>query len=129
MAYYVRGNLAMRSEHQSQQQPRYVQIEKKIIKRSALSVREKLLYLGTIFFCFALALFLISRHAYIYNTNLKVQEMKRKTAALHNEVSKLKVEREKLSNWQRIEKEAKQNGLIFPETPAEIEVYKQQIGN
>ncbi|MCY7487025.1 cell division protein FtsL [Paenibacillus alvei] len=126
---YVRGNLAMRPERQTQQKPRYRQTKKKVTRKSTLPTREKLLYLGTIIFCAAIALFLISGYANIYNLNLKVQETKRATVVLTNEVSELTVEKEKLSDWKRIEGEARKNGLRFPETRAEIEVYKQQVGN
>ncbi|WP_268624506.1 cell division protein FtsL [Paenibacillus alvei] len=126
---YVRGNLAMRPEKQTQQKPRYRQTKKKVTRKSTLPTREKLLYLGTIGFCAGVALFIISGYANIYNMNLKVQETKRATVALTNEVSELTVEKEKLSDWNRIEREAKKNGLRFPETLSEIEVYKQQVGN
>lgn len=125
---YVRGNLAMRPEKQSQQ-PRYRRTKKKVTRKSTLPTQEKLLYVGTIGLCSAIALFLISGYADIYNMNLKVQDTKHATTILHNEASELTVERETLSDWKRIQGEAEKMGLKFPQTPSAIEVYKQDVGS
>ncbi|MBN3525954.1 cell division protein FtsL [Paenibacillus apiarius] len=125
---YVRGNLAVRPERQQQRTPKYRQTKKTVTRKAALPTREKLLYLFTVLLCAAVAFFIISRYAHIYNANLQVQEMKRATVDLNNEASVLRVEIEKLSEWKRIEQFAKENGLVTPEQPLEIEVYKQ-VGN
>ncbi|RJG26086.1 cell division protein FtsL [Paenibacillus thiaminolyticus] len=125
---YTRGNLAVRPERQQQPRPKVHQTTKTVVRKNTLPTREKLLYLLTILLCTAVALVLIGRYAQIYDMNRQIQNLKRETVSLQDQTSVLRVEVEKLSDWKRVEEIARKNGLVFPETPLEIQVYKQAIG-
>ncbi|NMM51466.1 cell division protein FtsL [Paenibacillus aquistagni] len=124
---YVRGNLAVRPERRPEEPARYKESKKKVVKKATLSTREKLLYLMTIVVCSLVALLLISRFAEIYTFNRDMEAMKNETAKLESESQVLKVEIEKLSDWNRIEAFAKSKGLVYLDEPAEMSVRKTQI--
>ncbi|MBD8496758.1 cell division protein FtsL [Paenibacillus arenosi] len=119
---YVRGNLAVKPKYKPPVRQRERQPHKKqqAPRKSTLSAKEKLLYLFTIVFCVLIASVLIYRYAIIYETNKNVQTLKRQTEALHAESNVLKVEREKKSDWARIEQFAKDKGLKMSDKPNDI---------
>jgi len=123
---YVRDNLAVHSQKQRAKQPQFGHTNKKVTRKFTLPTREKLLYLGTILFCSALALFIMSGYTDIYHLNLQVQTTKRDTTALQQKVSKLMIQQELLSDWKQIEQIAKQHGLKFTGSLTEINIYKSQ---
>lgn len=126
---YVRGNLAVQPKRRPQVEERYRETTKTVVRKAQISGREKLLYLMTVFFCVAVAVFLISRYADIYSQNREVQKIIGTTQTLTKEISVAEAERQALLDWSAIEKIALENGLVWPEEANDIRVQKQSTGN
>ncbi|UHA74131.1 cell division protein FtsL [Paenibacillus sp. 481] len=127
---YNRGNLAVKKpEKRRRQQTQFRETTKKLTRKAALPMREKMLYLFTVVVCSAVAMFLIGRYAEIYELNRNIEAMKRDTEDLKKQASVLHVEKERLSDWDRIGSVASENGLTRPTTPEQINVYKEKVGN
>lgn len=126
---YVRGNLAVQPKRRPQVEERYRETTKTVVRKAQISGREKLLYLMTVFFCVAVAVFLISRYADIYSQNREVQQIIGKTQTLTKEITVAEAERQALLDWKAIEKIALENGLVWPEQANDIKVQKQSTGN
>ena len=122
---YSRGNLAVQPKRRPQVEERYRETTKTVVRKSNLPGREKLLYLLTIVFCVAVAMFLMGRYADIDKLNRDIQQKAAATQTLQKEILVMEVAIEELSSWERIEKEAFAHGLVWPEDMNDIIVHKQ----
>ncbi|WP_411343178.1 hypothetical protein ACE3MZ_16220 [Paenibacillus sp. WLX1005] len=82
---YTRGNLAVKQKETEKVVRKYRETTKVVVRRSALPMQEKMLYLGTIFACVIIAGIILWRYAYIYEVNKNVQNMASETASLQKQ--------------------------------------------
>jgi cell division protein FtsL len=98
-----RDNLA-RSLPKQQETPKYAPTQPKV-NRSAESkkqAREKLRWLGTVIFCIAVTLILVSRYAGMVSTNYQIQDGKDTLQALQDKNLKLEAQELQLESPERI---------------------------
>lgn len=85
--------------------------KKKLKKISRITPFEKLLYVTFIFACFFIGTKIVKTQAAIFDTNIKIQELKNEVAKKKQHNSELKMKIDELSTYERIWEKAKELGL------------------
>ncbi|MFB7140125.1 cell division protein FtsL [Gottfriedia sp. NPDC056225] len=85
--------------------------KKKQKKVSKITPFEKLLYFSFLIVCFLMGTKIIRTQATIYDTNLKIQNVKNEVAKEKQHNSELKMKIDELSTYDRIWQKAKELGL------------------
>lgn len=109
---YVNGNLALQPKRKPQQGQVVRETKKVLIKRKALPVQEKLLYLFTVLVCVVVAGVIIFRYAQIYDMNLRIKQLNTEYQTMTVEMADLKKQVEMLSDPERIRKLAETQGMV-----------------
>ncbi|WP_088043902.1 cell division protein FtsL [Bacillus sp. EAC] len=86
-------------------------IKKKEKKQSKITTFEKILYVSFIFVCFFIGTKIIRTQAAIFDTNIKIENVKNDVAKQKQHNSELKMKVDELSTYDRIWKKAKELGL------------------
>lgn len=109
---YSRGNLAIqeRQNETVKPAPRYREKTKVVVKRTAIPMREKLLYLLTVIVFVAVAAGLIWRYVHIYDLNKQAQQADRAITETHKQISVYKMEKQMLE--QQIVEKAERMGYV-----------------
>ncbi|WP_046214751.1 hypothetical protein [Paenibacillus wulumuqiensis] len=95
---YTRGNLAVKQKPAEKVVRKYRETTKVVVRRSALPIQEKMLYLATVLFCVAIAGIIVWRYAYIYEINKNAQEMASATAKLQQQTTQNELRQHLLEN-------------------------------
>jgi cell division protein FtsL len=85
--------------------------KKKEKKLSKITPLEKVLYVSFIFACFFIGTKIIKTQAAIFDTNIKIQNVKNEVAKEKQHNSELKMKIDELSTYERIWQKAKDLGL------------------
>lgn len=111
---YTRGNLAVqeRTAERSYQSPRYRETTKVVTRRTALPVREKLLYIMTVIFCVAVMAGLLWQNSNLYDIKRQLYNLNAEIQAMTLEVKELSVQKEQLEV--SIPSEAAKLGYVKP---------------
>jgi cell division protein FtsL len=112
MAMYVHGNLAM--EEQINREKTVVRIretKRKVYRKKAIPVQEKLLYLFTVLLCVIVAGTIIWRYAQIYEMNTQIHTIETQIKVLQAENDILKQQWNKANDPERLRTEAEKSGL------------------
>lgn len=99
-------------------------VTRKIIRKKALPVKEKLLYLGTVIIFVCLTSFVLVQQAELARINYEIQQIEKETLDIQSQISTLEAEEKKLLNPERIKRMARENGLIF--NPANIHTLQKR---
>lgn len=109
---YVNGNLAMKPNRKRQEQVVIRETTKKVTRRKALPVKEKVLYLFTVVLFTVAASVLLFRYAQIYDINLHIKQMNSEIKATNIELQQLERDVQTLSNPIRIREIAEAQGMV-----------------
>lgn len=95
---YTRGNLAVKEKTQQRgyQSQRYRETTKVVTRRSALPVREKLLYMFTVMFCVAVMGGLLWQNSNLYSIKRDMYNLNSDMQKLNAEMNELMIQKEKL---------------------------------
>ncbi|QGQ95771.1 cell division protein FtsL [Paenibacillus psychroresistens] len=110
MAMYVHGNLAM-EEQVNRETVKVREIKRKVYRKKAIPVQEKLLYLFTVLLCVIVAGTIIWRYAQIYEMNTEIHTIETQIKALQAENDILKQQWNKANDPERLRIEAEKTGL------------------
>ncbi|ANF97695.1 hypothetical protein [Paenibacillus bovis] len=121
---YTRGNLAVKQKPAEKVVRKYRETTKVVVRRSALPIQEKMLYLATVIFCVAIASVIIWRYAYIYELNKNAQDMASATALLQKQTTQNELRQHLLEN--DIVARAAALGYIEPTDTVPIQVSREK---
>lgn len=111
MAMYVHGNLAMEEKVNREKTVRIRETKRKVYRKKAIPVQEKLLYLFTVVLCVIVAGTIIWRYAQIYEMNTQIHTIETQIKALQAENDILKQQWNKANDPERLRTEAEKSGL------------------
>jgi cell division protein FtsL len=111
MAMYVHGNLAMEEQVNREQTVKVREIKRKVYRKKAIPIQEKLLYLFTVLLCVIVAGTIIWRYAQIYEMNTEIHTIETQIKALQAENDILKQQWNKANDPDRLRAEAEKTGL------------------
>lgn len=112
MSAYMHGNLAIDEKKTLKQPEKKVrETTRTVVRKKAIPMQEKLLYLFTIVVCVVVAGFIIFRYAQIYEMNVQMQKISKEIETLKQENIKLETKIAQLQNPQRIAEEAQKLGF------------------
>jgi cell division protein FtsL len=111
MAMYVHGNLAMEEQVNREQTVRVRDVKRKVYRKKAIPVQEKLLYLFTVVLCVIVAGTIIWRYAQIYEMNTEIHTIEVQIKALQAENDILRQQWNKANDPERLRIEAEKTGL------------------
>jgi cell division protein FtsL len=111
MAMYVHGNLALEEQVNREQTVKVREIKRKVYRKKAIPVQEKLLYLFTVLLCVIVAGTIIWRYAQIYEMNTEIHTIETQIKALQAENDILKQQWNKANDPERLRIEAEKTGL------------------
>lgn len=113
---YIQGNLALQPKKRPEQsEPPRERKKQVVIRRKAVSVQEKLLYLFTIAICVVVAGVIIFRYAQIYQMNLEIRSLTQSHEAMNVEIKELQKQVELLSDPELLRQKALQMGMVQAE--------------
>lgn len=111
MAMYVHGNLAMEEQVNREKTVRIRETKRKVYRKKAIPVQEKLLYLFTVLLCVIVAGTIIWRYAQIYEMNTEIHTIETQIKTLQAENDILKQQWNKANDPDRLRIEAEKTGL------------------
>jgi len=110
---YINGNLALQPKRKPQQeQQKYRETKRVVVRRKSIPVQEKLLYIFTVFIGVIVAGVIIFRYAQIYDMNLEIKQLNNSYQSLTVEMEDLKRQVEVLSEPERIRELAESQGMV-----------------
>jgi cell division protein FtsL len=111
MAMYVHGNLAMEEKVNREQTIRVKETKRKVFRKKAIPVQEKLLYLFTVVLCVIVAGTIVWRYAQIYEMNTEIHTIETQIKQLKAENDILKQQWNKANDPGRLRSEAEKMNL------------------
>jgi cell division protein FtsL len=128
MAMHVHGNLAMEEQVNREQTVRVREVKRKVYRKKAIPVQEKLLYLFTVVLCVIVAGTIIWRYAQIYEMNTEIHTIETQIKVLQAENDILKQQWNKANDPERLRIEAEKTGLSQIDPDQISHVTKPSLG-
>ncbi|MFD2116229.1 cell division protein FtsL [Paenibacillus yanchengensis] len=113
---YTSGNLALKpkpKQEQPKKQPQYRETKRTVIKKKAIPVKEKLLYLFTVIPCVIIAGIIIFRYAQIYDLSMNTKQLNSQYQTMIVEMEDMKKQVEMLNDPERIREIAETQGMTI----------------
>jgi cell division protein FtsL len=108
---YVHGNLALEEKVNREQSFRVKETIRKVYRKKAIPVQEKLLYLFTVVLCVIVAGTIVWRYAQIYEMNTEIHTIETQIKQLQAENDILKQQWNKANDPARLRSEAEKMNL------------------
>jgi cell division protein FtsL len=108
---YVHGNLALEEKVNREQSFRVKETIRKVYRKKAIPVQEKLLYLFTVVLCVIVAGTIVWRYAQIYEMNTEIHTIETQIKQLQAENDILKQQWNKANDPERLRTEAEKMNL------------------
>lgn len=121
---YTRGNLAVKPKPEEKVVRKYRETTKVVVRRAALPIQEKMLYLGTVIFCVLIAGMILWRYSAIYEVNKTAETLASATTALQKETTQNELRKHLLEN--QVVERAVALGYIEPTDTDPIQVSREK---